>query len=33
VPGQRIRGAAQLHDALPAALRSDGPVLLDIEVA
>ncbi len=33
VPAQRIRGAAQLHDALPAALRSEGPVLLDIEVA
>jgi benzoylformate decarboxylase len=33
VPAQRVRGAAQLHDALPASLRSDGPVLLDIEVA
>jgi benzoylformate decarboxylase len=33
VPAQRVRSAAQLHDALPGALRSDGPVLLDIEVA
>ena len=33
VPAQRVHSAAQLHDALPAALRSDGPVLLDIEVA
>ena len=33
VPAQRVRGAAQLHDALPAALHSDGPVLLDIEIA
>jgi benzoylformate decarboxylase len=33
VPAQRVRGVAHLHDALPAALRADGPVLLDIEVA
>jgi benzoylformate decarboxylase len=33
VPAQRVRSAAQLHDALPGVLRSDGPVLLDIEVA
>ena len=33
VPAQRVQGAAQLQDALPAALRSDGPVLLDIEIA
>jgi benzoylformate decarboxylase len=33
VPAHRVRGAVQLHEALPAALRSDGPVLIDIEVA
>ena len=33
VPAQRVQGAAQLHDVLPGALRSDGPVLLDIQVA
>jgi benzoylformate decarboxylase len=33
VPAQRIRSAEQLLQALPAALRADGTVLLDIEVA
>lgn len=33
VPARRVRSAAELHDALPAALRSAGPILLDIEVA
>ncbi len=33
VPARRVRTAAELHDALPAALQSDGPILLDIEVA
>jgi len=33
VPAQRIRSAEELQQALPAALRADGTVLLDIEVA
>lgn len=33
VPARRVRTAAELHDALPGALRSEGPILLDIEVA
>jgi benzoylformate decarboxylase len=33
VRAQRVRSAAELHQALPAALRSDGPCLIDIEVA
>jgi benzoylformate decarboxylase len=33
VPARRVRSAAELHEALPAALQSDGPILLDIEVA
>ena len=33
VPAQRMRSADELQQALPAALRADGPVLLDIEVA
>ena len=33
VPAQRIRKRRAIAAALPAALRSDGPVLLDIEVA
>jgi benzoylformate decarboxylase len=33
VPARRVRSAAELHEALPSALRSDGPILLDIEVA
>jgi benzoylformate decarboxylase len=33
VPAQRVRSAEELLRSLPAALRADGPVLLDIEVA
>ncbi len=33
VPAQRIRSAEELQQALPAALRADGTVLLDIEIA
>ena len=33
VPAQRIRSADQLQQALPAALRADGTVLLDIHIA
>lgn len=33
VPAQRIRSAAELQQALPAALRADGPLLLDVEIA
>jgi benzoylformate decarboxylase len=33
VPARRIRTGDELQQALPAALRADGPVLLDIEVA
>ena len=33
VPAQRIGSADALHKALPAALRADGPVLLDIHIA
>jgi benzoylformate decarboxylase len=33
VPAQRVCSAAQLQEALPSALRADGPVLLDIEIA
>jgi benzoylformate decarboxylase len=33
VPARRVATAAELHDALGAALRSVGPVLLDIQIA
>ena len=33
VPAQRIRTAAELHSALPAALRAEGTLLLDILIA
>jgi benzoylformate decarboxylase len=33
VPARRVCSAAELNDALPAALCSAGPILLDVEVA
>jgi thiamine pyrophosphate-dependent acetolactate synthase large subunit-like protein len=33
VAGRRVDDPAQLHDALRRALRSDGPALLEIEIA